>query len=144
MLFIIDAYAVGSVFASYVNHGLELPRQGVGATNTPILIKLLLFQVVYGSQLTTKNADYITFSGSGEPTLNEGIGDVTQFLKPDFSQYTDAWVQPVGPNRLKNISDFPEGADIVKYESAPPEMATRHEDLIARRCNIAATDHLWT
>ena len=57
---------------------------------------------------------------------------------------TDAWVQPVGPNRLKNISVFLEGADIVKYESAQPEMTTRHEDLMERRCNIAATAHLWT
>ncbi|HDO28016.1 MAG TPA: radical SAM protein [Bacteroidetes bacterium] len=27
------------------------------------------------------NPDYITFSGSGEPTLNSGIGDVLQFIK---------------------------------------------------------------
>lgn len=31
--------------------------------------------------------DHITFSGSGEPTLNEGIGDVIQFLKADYPQY---------------------------------------------------------
>ncbi|MBC2710974.1 MAG: radical SAM protein [Desulfosarcina sp.] len=185
--------------------------------------------------------NYITFSGSGEPTLNEGIGDVIQFLKSDYPQYkvalltnstlldqpavrrqikdadmvmasldaateaqfrrvnrphpkldlnsiidgiaafrkmfcgrllmeyflvngcndsaeelmklkrilrridadglllntldrpgTQAWVQPVGPDRLKNTSDFLEGAEIVKYKPAPPEMATRHEDLMER------------
>jgi wyosine [tRNA(Phe)-imidazoG37] synthetase (radical SAM superfamily) len=31
--------------------------------------------------------DYITFSGSGEPTLNDGIGDVIQFIKTDYPQY---------------------------------------------------------
>ena len=31
--------------------------------------------------------DYITFSGSGEPTLNDGIGDVMHFLKSDYPQY---------------------------------------------------------
>ena len=185
--------------------------------------------------------DYITFSGSGEPTLNEGIGDVIQFIKADYPQYkvalltnstlldkqavrrqikdadvvmasldaateaqfrricrphpkldfkavvdgiatfrrmfggrllmeyfvvkgcndsleeliqlkkilkridadgvllntldrpgTEVWVQPVGQNRIKKISDFLEGAEIVKYTSVEPEMAMRHEDLMAR------------
>jgi wyosine [tRNA(Phe)-imidazoG37] synthetase (radical SAM superfamily) len=31
--------------------------------------------------------DHITFSGSGEPTLNEGIGDVIRFLKTDYPRY---------------------------------------------------------
>lgn len=31
--------------------------------------------------------DYITFSGSGEPTLNEGIGEIIRFLKADFPKY---------------------------------------------------------
>lgn len=31
--------------------------------------------------------DYITFSGSGEPTLNEGIGEIIQFLKTDYPQF---------------------------------------------------------
>ena len=31
--------------------------------------------------------DYITFSGSGEPTLNIGIGRVISYLKKNFSQY---------------------------------------------------------
>ena len=31
--------------------------------------------------------DYITFSGSGEPTLNDGIGEVVQFIKSDHPQY---------------------------------------------------------
>lgn len=34
--------------------------------------------------------DYITFSGSGEPTLNEGIGEVIQFLKSDHPEYNVA------------------------------------------------------
>ena len=31
--------------------------------------------------------DYITFSGSGEPTLNSRIGDVIKFLKSRYPQY---------------------------------------------------------
>lgn len=31
--------------------------------------------------------DYITFSGSGEPTLNIGIGDVVRFLKTNYKEY---------------------------------------------------------
>lgn len=31
--------------------------------------------------------DYITFSGSGEPTLNDGIGEIIQFLKSDYPGY---------------------------------------------------------
>jgi wyosine [tRNA(Phe)-imidazoG37] synthetase (radical SAM superfamily) len=44
----------------------------------------------------------------------------------------EAWVRPVGPDRLKDISDFLESAEIVKYKSVPPEKATRREDLMAR------------
>jgi wyosine [tRNA(Phe)-imidazoG37] synthetase (radical SAM superfamily) len=42
------------------------------------------------------------------------------------------WVEPTGPKRLKDISDFLEGAEIVKYKSAPPETVVRGEDLMAR------------
>ena len=31
--------------------------------------------------------DYITFSGSGEPTLNSEIGSIIEFLKTDFPEY---------------------------------------------------------
>ncbi|MFH0919537.1 MAG: radical SAM protein [Fibrobacterota bacterium] len=31
--------------------------------------------------------DYITFSGSGEPTLNKGIGGVIEFLKQNYPEY---------------------------------------------------------
>ncbi|WP_319409516.1 radical SAM protein [uncultured Desulfosarcina sp.] len=195
--------------------------------------------ITYLSQ--DEKIDYITFSGSGEPTLNEGLGDVIQFLKSDYPQYkvalltnstlfdqpevrrqikdvdvimasldaatdpqfrqvnrphpeldlssiidgiarfrkmfsgrllmeyflvngcndsieeltklkiilrridadgvllntldrpgTEAWVQPTGPKRLKDVSDFLEGAEIVKYTSAPPETTVRSEDLMAR------------
>jgi wyosine [tRNA(Phe)-imidazoG37] synthetase (radical SAM superfamily) len=185
--------------------------------------------------------DCITFSGSGEPTLNEGIGDIIRFLKSDYPQYqlalltnssfldqpsvrqavmdvdvvmasldvategsfklvnrphpsldlnaiiegiaafrkmcrgrlivecllindgndsaaelmklktaltyidahgillntldrpgTESWVQPVPLNRLKDISDFLEGAEIVKYGTTPPSTAVGHEDLLVR------------
>lgn len=31
--------------------------------------------------------DYITFSGAGEPTLNNRIGDIIRYLKSNYSQY---------------------------------------------------------
>ncbi len=31
--------------------------------------------------------DYITYSGSGEPTLNTGIGTITKFIKENYPQY---------------------------------------------------------
>ena len=31
--------------------------------------------------------DYITFSGSGEPTLHSGIGEIVKFLKTNFPEY---------------------------------------------------------
>ena len=33
---------------------------------------------------SNEKIDYVTFSGSGEPTLNEGIGEIIQFLKADY------------------------------------------------------------
>jgi wyosine [tRNA(Phe)-imidazoG37] synthetase (radical SAM superfamily) len=194
---------------------------------------------VYLSQ--HEKIDYITFSGSGEPTLNAGIGDVMHFLKSDYPQYklalltnstlfdrpevrdqvkaadvvmasldaatqtpfrqvnrphpeldlnamidgiaafrkmfsgrllmeyfivngcndseeslinmkmalrridadgvllntldrpgSESWVQPAGHNRLKDISEFLEGAEIVRYKTVQPDTAKRHEDLMER------------
>jgi wyosine [tRNA(Phe)-imidazoG37] synthetase (radical SAM superfamily) len=31
--------------------------------------------------------DYITYSGSGEPTMHSGIGDITEFIKNNYPQY---------------------------------------------------------
>ena len=182
--------------------------------------------------------DHITFSGSGEPTLNDGIGDLLQFLNRDYPQYavalltnstlldqpivrrqvmhadvvmasmdavtpkpfrqvnrphhaldleaiingliafrkmylgqlmieyflvdgcnasldellvyknrltrigadgvllntldrpgTEAWVQPVEANRIKKISDFLEGAEIVKYETAQRKRRMQSQNL---------------
>ncbi len=36
---------------------------------------------------TKPELDYVTFSGSGEPTLNSRIGDVVQFVKTKYPQY---------------------------------------------------------
>ena len=188
-----------------------------------------------------ENIDYITFSGSGEPTLNEGIGDVIQFLKTDHPEYkvalltnstlldqpvvrrqvkdvdvvmasldaateaqfrhinrphprldlnsiiegvtafrevfsgrllmeyfvvkgcndsfevlnhmksileqieadgillntldrpaAEEWVQPIETKQLEVISDFLEGAEVVKYQSMQPHRVARHKDLVAR------------
>jgi wyosine [tRNA(Phe)-imidazoG37] synthetase (radical SAM superfamily) len=116
---------------------------------------------VYLSQ--HEKIDYITFSGSGEPALNAGIGDVMPFLKSDYPQYklallinsalighlevrrqvreadvvilntldrpgSESWVQPAEQNRLKDISEFLEGAEIVIYKTVQPETAKRYED----------------
>jgi wyosine [tRNA(Phe)-imidazoG37] synthetase (radical SAM superfamily) len=45
---------------------------------------------------------------------------------------TEAWVQPVGSNRLKEISDFLGSAEIVKYETRLPNREMHQEDLIER------------
>ena len=185
--------------------------------------------------------DHITFSGSGEPTLNDGIGEIIHFLKTDFPRYkvalltnstlfdqadvrcqvrdadvvmasldapshtlftrinrphpqldlnaivdglaafrkmyagrllveyfavkgvndasqalrrmkalveridpdgvllntldrpaAEAWVQPIGSNQLKAISDFFEDAEIVKYRSTVCDKGLRNEDMMAR------------
>jgi len=34
--------------------------------------------------------DYITFSGSGEPTLNSRMGDVLQFIKQTKTECSDS------------------------------------------------------
>lgn len=194
---------------------------------------------VYLSQ--HEKIDYITFSGSGEPTLNDGIGDVMHFLKSDFPRYKlalltnstlfdrpevrrqikdadvvmasldavtekqfrrvnrphpeidlhamidgivafrnmfagrllmeyfivngcndsekelikmktilrridadgvllntldrpgpEGWVQPAEQNRLKDISEILEGAEIVRYKAVQPDTAIRHEGLMER------------
>jgi len=36
---------------------------------------------------SNKNIDYITFSGSGEPTLHSKIGEIINFLKNNYPQY---------------------------------------------------------
>ena len=34
--------------------------------------------------------DFVTFSGSGEPTLNSNIGEIIRFLKADYPQFKQA------------------------------------------------------
>ncbi len=41
---------------------------------------------------TNPELNYITFSGSGEPTLNSGIGEIIGFLKTDYPQYKVALI----------------------------------------------------
>ncbi len=36
---------------------------------------------------SNEKIDYITFSGSGEPTLNAGIGDIIRFIKTEYPAY---------------------------------------------------------
>ena len=44
----------------------------------------------------------------------------------------ERWVRPAGQSRLKDISEFLEGAEIVRYKAEGPETAKRHEDLMER------------
>jgi wyosine [tRNA(Phe)-imidazoG37] synthetase (radical SAM superfamily) len=41
---------------------------------------------------------------------------------------TESGIEPVGSNRLKDISEFLEGAEIVIYKTVQPETAKRYED----------------
>ena len=50
-------YAVGSVIATAVNRWLGVLKPDNRATNTPILIKLLLLLSLYGSKRATKIID---------------------------------------------------------------------------------------
>jgi len=58
--------------------------------------------------------DFITFSGSGEPTLNSGIGEIIDFLKLDYPKYKVALLTNGtlfhNPHVRKDILE----ADIVK------------------------------
>lgn len=59
---------------------------------------------------TNPDLDYITFSGAGEPLLNEGIGEIITFIKSEYPQYKLALItnstQLVDPqvrNEIKQI-----------------------------------------
>ncbi|HUU02280.1 MAG TPA: radical SAM protein [Myxococcota bacterium] len=57
--------------------------------------------------------DYITFSGSGEPTLNSGIGDVLKFIKQQPQDYNTAILSNGTLFRQKTVRDQVLGADVI-------------------------------
>lgn len=69
---------------------------------------------------TNPQLDFITFSGSGEPTLHSGIGQIIQFLKTNFSQYKIALLTNgtllYQPSTIKDILDV----DLIKVSLDAP------------------------
>jgi len=55
--------------------------------------------------------DYITFSGSGEPTLHSRIGEIIDFLKRNYPQYKIAVL--TNGTLYKNLRDEIKNADLV-------------------------------
>ncbi|MBW1649062.1 MAG: radical SAM protein [Deltaproteobacteria bacterium] len=60
-----------------------------------------------------KNIDYITFSGSGEPTLHSKIGEIINFLKDNYPQYKIALLTNGTLFYKKNVIDQVINADVI-------------------------------
>ncbi len=60
-----------------------------------------------------KNIDYITFSGSGEPTLHSKIGEIINFLKDNYPQYKIALLTNGTLFHKKNVIDQVINADVI-------------------------------
>jgi len=58
--------------------------------------------------------DYITFSGSGEPTLHSKIGEIINFLKKNYPQYKVAVLTNGTLLFHKELRDELKNADIIK------------------------------
>jgi len=57
--------------------------------------------------------DYITFSGSGEPTLHSGLGKIVDFLKTDFPDYKIALLTNSSLLGDKKVQDEIKKIDVV-------------------------------
>ncbi len=57
--------------------------------------------------------DYITFSGSGEPTLHSGIGKIISFLKEKYPQYKICVLTNSTLLYLKNVREEILSADVI-------------------------------
>ncbi len=57
--------------------------------------------------------DYITFSGSGEPTLNSGIGDILKYIKQQPQDYNTAVLSNGTLFYQKTVRDQLLGADVI-------------------------------
>ncbi|WP_170302166.1 radical SAM protein [Desulfosarcina widdelii] len=57
--------------------------------------------------------DYITFSGSGEPTLNDGIGEIIQFLKSDYPEFKVAVLTNSTLFDQRSVREQVKNADVV-------------------------------
>ena len=89
--------------------------------------------------LNKPELDYITFSGSGEPTLNSGIGKLLKYIKKNYPSYKIAcitnssllWNENVR-NELMDIDVMLPSLDTVS-ESAFKRLNCPHPDLTARK-----------
>lgn len=59
------------------------------------------------------NLDYITFSGSGEPTLHSGIGKIISFLKSYYPEYRICVLTNSTLLHLKEVRDEIISADVI-------------------------------
>ena len=75
--------------------------------------------------------DYITFSGSGEPTLNTGIGKIIDFLKENYPQYKIAVLTNGSLLYQKEVRD-----EIIKADLVMPSLDAVSEQAF-RRINRA-------
>jgi wyosine [tRNA(Phe)-imidazoG37] synthetase (radical SAM superfamily) len=57
--------------------------------------------------------DYVTFSGSGEPTLHNGIGQIIDFLKQNYPQYKVAVLTNGTLFHDKKLRDEVKNADLI-------------------------------
>ena len=57
--------------------------------------------------------DYITFSGSGEPTLHCGIGEIINFLKQNYQEYKVAVLTNGTLLYRKEVRDEVKNADLI-------------------------------
>jgi len=79
--------------------------------------------------------DYITFSGSGEPTLNSGIGNIIDFIKRDYPDYKIALLTNGTLLTQEALIDEIKNADLIipSLDAASPQVFSRinrpHENL---------------
>lgn len=57
--------------------------------------------------------DYLTFSGSGEPTLHAGIGEIIQFLQQDFPAYKIALLTNASLFHLAAVRTAVQAVDLI-------------------------------
>ena len=63
---------------------------------------------------TEPNLDYVTFSGSGEPTLHQGIGDAIRFLRTSYPKYQVAVLTNGTLFYREDVREQLRDADVIK------------------------------
>lgn len=67
--------------------------------------------------------DFITFSGAGEPTLNDGIGEIISFIKDNFPQYKLALLTNASLLWQKEVREDVKAVDLIlpSLDAVSPE-----------------------